>query len=290
MTLDQLRIFVAVAQTLNMRLASERLHLSQPAVSAAIAALEERHATKLFDRIGRGLRLNAAGRAFLPEAQAVLRQAEHALQVFGDLEGLVRGELRIAASQTVANHWLPARMARFVTRYPGVRLQLEVANTAKSTRAVIDGHADLAFVEGQIEEAEIQSRTVGTDDIRLFASAGHPLVGRTLDGEDLKRAAWVLREPGSGTRQHLAMALQARFGLDLADLDIRLELPSNGAVLGAAQASQLITAVSDLAANDAAGAGSVVRLDCPLPPRAFRIAWSGQCSLSRAAKAFAQAV
>ena len=65
MTLEQLRIFVGVAERLSMTRAAEALHLTQPAVSAAVAALEERHATRLFDRVGRGLALSEAGRVFL---------------------------------------------------------------------------------------------------------------------------------------------------------------------------------------------------------------------------------
>ena len=86
MTLEQLRIFITVAETLNMRRASELLHLTQPAVSAAIGALEARHGTRLLDRVGRRLELNAAGRAFLPEAHGVLARAEGARRVLEEHE------------------------------------------------------------------------------------------------------------------------------------------------------------------------------------------------------------
>lgn len=74
-----------VAETLNMTRAAERLHLAQPSVSAAIAALEQRHATRLFDRVGRRLELTEAGRLFLPEAQAVLARADAAGRLLDDL-------------------------------------------------------------------------------------------------------------------------------------------------------------------------------------------------------------
>ena len=107
MTFEQLHAFIIVAETLSMTRAAERLHLTQPAVSAAIAALEERQATRLFDRVGRHLELTAAGKVFLPEARAVIARLEEARRVFDDLAGLARGELRLAASQTVATYWLP---------------------------------------------------------------------------------------------------------------------------------------------------------------------------------------
>ncbi|KAJ8137965.1 hypothetical protein OY671_008822, partial [Metschnikowia pulcherrima] len=115
-----LRIFVAVAETSNMRAAAERSHSTQPAVSAAIAASEERHATRSFDRVGRGSESNDAGRAFSPEARAVSAQAADASGVSDDSAGSKRGDSRIAASQTVATYWSPCRMAAFAAAHPGV--------------------------------------------------------------------------------------------------------------------------------------------------------------------------
>ena len=88
MTLEQLRIFVAVAELEHVTRASERLNLTQSATSAAIAALEERYATRLFDRIGRNIRLTDAGRQFLPEARAVLSRAGAAEAALSDFAGL----------------------------------------------------------------------------------------------------------------------------------------------------------------------------------------------------------
>jgi DNA-binding transcriptional LysR family regulator len=134
MTLEQLRIFVEVAQSLNMTRAAQALNLTQPSVSAAIAALEGRHGLRLFDRVGRSIELSEAGRAFLPEARGVLARAREAAQALDDLAGLRRGHLRIAASQTVATYWLPARMARFAQRHPGITLALTLGNTQGGRR------------------------------------------------------------------------------------------------------------------------------------------------------------
>lgn len=285
MTLEQLRIFVMVAETLNMRAASARLHLSQPAVSSAVAALEARHGARLFDRVGRGLELNAAGRAFLPEARGVLARAEEARQVLDDLAALVRGEVRIAASQTLAAYWLPARMARFVDSYPGVDLTLSAGNTAQAIAAVLRGDADLACVEGAAQHDLLRAEPIGGDRLGLYAAADHPLVGRLLDAEPLRSAIWAAREAGSGTRDHFAASLAA-FGLELPDLTIRLTLPSNEAVLEAVAASDMIGAVSDLAAAAHRAAGAIARLDCALPAREFTLALHRARHPSRAAMAF----
>jgi DNA-binding transcriptional LysR family regulator len=106
-TLDQLRIFVAVAELEHVTQGARHLNLTQSATSAAIAALEARYATKLFDRVWRRIVLTQAGRLFLTEAKAVLGQASAAEKVLTDLAGLTRGSLALAASQTVANYWLP---------------------------------------------------------------------------------------------------------------------------------------------------------------------------------------
>ena len=146
MTLEQLRIFIAVAEKQHVTQAARELNLTQSATSAAIAALETRYDVKLFDRIGRGIALTQTGRDFLVEARAVLARAKAAAQVLNDLAGLKRGSLTIAASQTVANYWLPGRIQTFHTAHPGIELRLTIANTGQVALAVHQGSADLGFV------------------------------------------------------------------------------------------------------------------------------------------------
>src|ERR1700674_2273255 len=125
MTLEQLRIFIAVAEKQHVTQAARELNLTQSATSAAIAALEARYDVKLFDRIGRGIALTQTGRDFLIEARAVLARARAATQVLNDLAGLKRGSLTIAASQTVANYWLRGRIQTFHAAYPGIDLHAD---------------------------------------------------------------------------------------------------------------------------------------------------------------------
>src|SRR5258708_29418255 len=120
MTLEQLRIFIAVAEKQHVTRAAAELNLTQSATSAAMAALETRYDIKLFDRIGRGIVLTQTGRDFLIEARAVLARARAAAQVLNDLAGLKRGSLTIAASQTVADYWLPGPIQTFYPAYPRI--------------------------------------------------------------------------------------------------------------------------------------------------------------------------
>lgn len=289
MTLDQLRVFVTVAQHLNMRRSAEILSLSQPAVSAAIAALENRNNMLLFHRIGRRLELTDVGNAFLPEAQAVLLRIESAQRILSDLSGLHAGTLRLFASQTVATYWLPPHMARFAAEYPQVKLPLGVGNTAQTLAAILSAEAELGFIEGHVDETDIVTRVVGGDRLGLFCGPGHPLANKNAPARQLAEARWILRERGSGTRDHFASSVR-ELGLDFDDLNIRLELPSNGAVLNAMMTGDFVCAVSDLAAESRLKAGMVCRIKCELPPRKFRMIFHRERYLSRAAQAFVDAI
>jgi transcriptional regulator, LysR family len=119
MTLDQLRIFVAVAEREHVTRAAEALNLTQSAASGAIAALEREFATRLFHRVGRGIALTEAGTMFLSEARAVLSRAAAATAAMREVSSLARGHLAIKASQTIANHVLPVRLVAFRRAYPG---------------------------------------------------------------------------------------------------------------------------------------------------------------------------
>lgn len=128
MTLEQLRIFVAVAEREHVTLGARDLNLTQSATSAAIAALEALR-DQAFDRVGRRIALTETGRIFLAEAKAVLARASAAETVLDDLAGLRRGSLGLAASQTVANYWLPRIIHQYRRRYPGIALTLTIGNT-----------------------------------------------------------------------------------------------------------------------------------------------------------------
>lgn len=209
MTLEQLRVFVCVAECEHMTRAAQTLNLTQSATSAAIAALEERHGVKLFDRIGRRIALTGAGRAFLAEARAVLARAATAEQTLADLAGIKTGALAIAASQTVGSYWLPPRIAAFHARYPGVAVALRIGNTdavAEMTRA---GDVDLGFVEGEIDDPALDATPIDEDELLIVAAGGAHDTLKSLDAEGLAAATWVAREKGSGTRAAFESALAA---------------------------------------------------------------------------------
>lgn len=285
MTLEQLRVFVAVAERQHVTRAAEALHLTQSAVSAAIAALESRHETKLFDRVGRGIALTETGSQFLAEARAVLARAEAAELALSELGGLKRGVLSVQASQTIASYWLPRHLVAFRRAHPGIDIRLTIGNTAQVAAAIHEGSAELGFVEGAVDNAVLRSIRVARDQMVVVVSPDHPWASRErVQGRELVESEWVLREPGSGTRSAFESAL-AGFGVRRGDLRVALELPSNEAVRGAVEAGLGATAISASVAAPSIEAGLLHHVPLRLPQRQFHVLRHAERHGSRAADA-----
>ncbi len=287
MTLEQLKVFVAVAEREHVTAAARDLHLTQSAVSNAVAALEERHAVRLFDRVGRGIVLNENGRQFLGEARAVLARAGLADAMLADLSGLRRGRLAVFASQTIAGYWLPERLVGFHARHPAVELDVQVGNTREVAQAVLDGVAELGFVEGGTDHPLLDGRDVGQDRLVVLVPWAHPWAGATaLRCEDLQRASWVMREQGSGTRSSLEQALAA-LGCDVATLPVTMTLPTNEAVLHAVESGAGAAGLSEHVARGSRDSGRLVAAALELPSRSFGMLWHRERHRTRAAATFA---
>jgi DNA-binding transcriptional LysR family regulator len=237
MTLEQLRIFVGVAEREHMTRAAEALNVTQSAASGAIAALEGRYGVPLFHRVGRGIQLTEAGRGFLDEARSVLGRAAHAETMLADYAGLARGTLRLVASQTIASYWLPPILAAFHERHPQIAVELAIDNTEGAAAQVLDGAAELGFVEGVIDEPALADWIVGQDPMVLVSRADVAQV----DEAWLRAARWIVREQGSGTRSSFEEVLRGR-GVDPASLDVTMTLPSNEAVRTAVEAGAGVAA------------------------------------------------
>lgn len=285
MTLEQLRIFAAVAEREHLTRAARVLNRTQSAVSAAVRALERQYATALFHRVGRGVVLTDAGRLFLAEARAVLARAEAAERALAELGGLKRGRLTLQASQTIASYWLPRRLVAFRTAFPEITLSVSIDNTACVARAVAEGVAELGLVEGVVDDPRLASETVAHDRLALVVAPSHPWADRRpLQPFALLDSGWVIREPGSGTRSVFEAAL-ASHGIAASDLSVVLELPSNEAVRAAVEAGAGATAISELVVAAALGTGSLVQAGFGLPARAFNVLFHREHSPSRAAEA-----
>ncbi|MEJ8572568.1 LysR family transcriptional regulator [Microbaculum marinum] len=269
MTLDQLRIFLAVAEHGHVTRAARSLGMTQSAVSAAISALENRYGTRLFDRVGRGIELTETGRRFVPEARAVIDRASEARSALEDLSNLASGTVSIAASQTIATYWLPRRITSYHLEHPGIRLNVVIGNTREVERAVVGGTADIGLVEGPTGHPALVRRTVDRDHLVLVVAPGQDRIPRTSQGDiDIRGFSWVVREAGSGTRQALEDEAERR-GLKFEDLRVFLVLPSNEAVREAVEAGAGATIISEHVVAAAIRAKRLRALPVDLPPRDF---------------------
>lgn len=290
MTLEQLRIFVAVAERQHVTQAARALNLAQSAVSHAIATLEARHDTRLFDRVGRRIELTQAGRALLDEARALLSRAEAVERLLGAFGDLKRGTLSVQASHTIAGYWLPRHLAAFRRAYPEIRIDLAIGNSAQVAAAVEGGAAELGFVEGAVESSQLVSRPVARDQLVVVVGPGHAWAGRgRLKPAALAVGDWVLRERGSGTRSVFETAL-TRLGLDPAALRVVLELPSNEAVRAAVEAGLGATAISASVAAPSLEAGLLQQVGLSLPPRHFHVLQHRERHRSHAAAALLELI
>ncbi len=286
MTLQQLRVFVAVAERQHVTRAAEALQLAQSVVSAAVASLEAQYGVRLFQRVGRGIELTDAGATLLVEARAVLARVAAAERVLAELADLSRGTLSVQASQTIASYWLPRHLVVFRNVHPGVTLRLAVGNTAQVAAAVHAGDAELGFVEGAVDDPALVGTVVARDQLVIVVGPDHPWAKRGhLDPDELPDSEWVLREAGSGTRSVFEAAL-AGFGCGVGALRVALELPSNEAVRAAVEAGLGATALSASVAAPSIEAGLLHRVALPLPERAFVVLRHAERPPSRAAAAF----
>lgn len=282
MTLEQLRIFIGVAELQHMTRGAESVHVTQSAASAAIAALEARHGVALFHRVGRGIELTEAGRMFLGEARAVVGRAASAELALAEYAGLKRGTLRAVASQTIASYWLPPFLAVFRERHPLIALEIAVDNTEGAAARIIDGSAEIGFVEGRIDEPALAQWQVARDRMVLVSREAVD----TVDDAWIRSARWVIRERGSGTRSSFEAVLIAR-GIDPADLDVVMTLPSNEAVRTAVESGAGVAVLSELVVSAAVGAGRLSVLPLALPDRPFHALLHKERYRTRAAEALA---
>ncbi len=269
MTLEQLRIFIEVAEREHLTRASEALNLTPSAVSSAIRTLEDRYGAMLFNRIGRRIELTGDGRMFLDEARATLARAQSAERMLSELGSGKRGILTIHASQTIASYWLPPYLAQFHAAYPMLDLRLTLGNTESVTQATEAGLADIGLVEGAVQAPALSLRKVGADQLIVVTGPDHPWRNaEKLTWVSLFSGQWILREHGSGTRSVFEDAARVA-GYDPARLNIALELPSNEAICSAVLSGNYVTAISELVAAPHLAAGTLVKANFALPQRQF---------------------
>jgi DNA-binding transcriptional LysR family regulator len=249
MTLEQLRIFLAVVENLHFTRAAEELYITQPAVSAAIQSLEREYSVKLFHRVGRRIEVTDAGRLLKLEAQKILEQVALTERGLRELNDLKRGELRLGSSLTIGNYWLPDKISEFQAKYPGISVQCTLANAGEICEGTASGLFDLGVITGEVKSTlkdVLESEVVDSDRLQIVVGKSHPWYERaeiTLD--QLTTSPWIMRESGSGIQHMFEQALQ-NWGIALSDLKIVLILSTSEMVKAVVEGGVGAAAISEM--------------------------------------------
>ncbi|MDQ3553270.1 MAG: LysR family transcriptional regulator [Chloroflexota bacterium] len=228
-TVHQLRLLTAVIDSGGFSRAATALDLSQPAVSHQLKALAGAIGTPVVEVVGRRVRLTQAGELLYDHAKRILAEFEAAAASLDELRGLKRGRLRVAGDTTVGIYVLPDLLGAFRKDHPSIEVQLAVDNRQGVYRRLVAGEVDFVVSGRRWEDPSITLvvRPFLANELIAIASLRHPLTGRhRVTLEELAAQPFIVREPGSGTRETAEEAMRA------AGLAIRpvMELASNGAI------------------------------------------------------------
>ncbi|CDG51080.1 putative DNA-binding transcriptional regulator [Halomonas sp. A3H3] len=270
-TFRQLQVFVAVARDGSVSAAARHLSLSQSATSKGLSDLERQLGGNLFERLGRRLRLNDMGRHLLPRAERLLDGLADFMVAAEEPEGRLQGTLNVSASATIGTYLLPSLAGSFCEAHPTVDLRLRLRNTGEVITDVLRFDADLGLIEGHCHEPRLTSDIWCEDRLVIVASPRHSLAAKqSLDDNDLAGAAWILREPGSGTREVFEAAVQNH----VERLHVRMELSQHEAIKQAVRAGFGLGCLSRMSVAGEIERGELVALPNELfLARQFSLIW-----------------
>jgi len=214
-TLQQMRLFEAVARHSSITRASEEVHLTQPSVSMQVKALEDKIGLPLTEQIGKTLYLTRAGEVVAAASRDVLDRIGGMQRALDDMHREISGPLSVAAVST-AKYFLPQLLGSFKRRYPGVEPQLQITNR-ETVLARIAANADDLYIMGQPPQQEAVIVEPFLENIIVFvARPDNPLVGKSnVSLARIGKEKVIHREPGSGTRQTVEKLFRAA-GVELA--------------------------------------------------------------------------
>jgi DNA-binding transcriptional LysR family regulator len=249
MTLEQLRIFLAVVEHLHFTRAAEALYITQPAVSAAIQSLETEYGVRLFHRVSRQIEITEAGMLLQVEARKILEQVALTERGLRELNNLQRGELKLGSSLTIGNYWLPDKISQFKLKYPGIFVKCILGNAEEISEGTATGQFDLGLVTGDIKpslKSCLEQEIVGRDRLQIVVGKYHPWFKRTeVSADELVTTNWVMRESGSGAQQIFLQALQ-NWGIEPNQLNVVLILSSSEMVKAVVESGVGAAAIPEL--------------------------------------------
>ena len=231
-TLRQLQVFEKVASRLNYSRAAEELFLSQPAVSMQIKQLEAHIGLPLFEQMGKKIFLTEAGRELFHYSRNITQQLAEMQALFEEMKGLGQGRLTLSVVNT-ANYFTPQLLARFCRRYPGINVNLHVANRDAVLKQLADNSTDLAIMGQPPDAMDVSAESFLDNPLVVIAAPGHPLTKlKRVKFARLATETFLSREPGSGTRS----AMERIFAEHGIQPHISMEMETNEAIKQAVQA------------------------------------------------------
>ncbi len=232
-TFRQLRVFNAVARHLSFAKAAETLHVSAPAITMQIKELEAAVGMPLFERQGRKVSLTTSGEYMLVYARKMLALLKDAEDAAARLQRIQTGKLTIGMVDTTT-YFIPALLSKFLKEHEGIEVVLSVGNRRELIQWLQNSEVDIAIMGSPPSEFPTRAEPFAANPLVFVASPDHPLSGETgLHAEDLRQQAFIVREPGSGTRT----AMEAYFSQARFQPRFSMELKSNDAIKQAVKAN-----------------------------------------------------
>lgn len=283
MRMNDLRAFLAAAQSGSFSTAAMSLHLTQPAISKRIGNLERDLGLNLFDRVGKRVYLTDAGTLLVPRAAALLTEIDDTQRLLRNLHTQVDGTLNLATSHHVGLHRLAPVLKAFNLEHSAVQLEIQFEDSEAAHDLVRSGAAEFAVVTLNPEgPMELQYRPIWDDALQFVVAAEHPLArARTVTLAQLVDQPAVLPGLGTYTGRIVVNAFRDR-GLQLNPRMSTNYLETIGMLVGAGLGWSVLP-------KNLVGA-SLVTLDCDAPPmhRVLGTVTNPKRTLSNAAKAFLQ--
>jgi LysR family transcriptional regulator, low CO2-responsive transcriptional regulator len=225
-TFHQLKVFEVTARRGSFTRAAEELFLTQPTVSIQMKQLTKSIGLPLFEQVGKRLYLTDAGKALLGTCQDIFERLSQFEMIVSDLQGLKQGQLRLSVI-TTAKYVIPRLLGPFCQKHPGIDVSLIVTNHEQILERLRENLDDL-YIPSQIPDSvDVHSQSFLDNPLVVLASCNHPLVQeKNIPLERLNGESFIMREPGSGTRQ----AVEKLFAEHNIVIKMRLELGSNEAI------------------------------------------------------------
>ncbi len=257
----KLKVFCTVAETKSFSKTSEIIHLTQPAVSLQIQAIEEKYETKLFDRSSSTVTLTPAGETLYKYAKEILALYASAEKTIGKQTGITKGCITIGAGSNIGNYLLPSIITEFKAAHPKVKIYLIVSNTKRVIELLNAGNINLGLVEGDASKQKMNVRKLLSDELLLIVSPEHPWAKKKeVPISDLIKEPFILREAGSGTRQIIEKIL-GRHGVTINDMRISSILGSTEAIKDAVENGLGVSIISRWAARKESRYGTLKLLN-----------------------------